>query len=98
VNPAAVAARLSAPALFISYLSGDNLDYKSTGLVYERCASARKEWIVFRKDYTESEPGERKKYFDKVAAFIQAHLPKPIRKGSRYKKLVGRPGGPGPEA
>ncbi len=81
------------PVLFVSYLSEEHLDYKSTGVLYERCASVRKEWIVFRKDHVEASPPERKNYYDRIAAFIQVNLPKEKKK-VRYRKLVYRlPGG-----
>ncbi len=88
LNLAETVQQLTDPALFISYISEQFLDYKSTEKLYTSCASLRKEWIVFKKEYTEQNAEERKKYFDRIAAFCNSHLPKKIRKPSKFRKLV----------
>jgi hypothetical protein len=93
VNLAAAVRRLADPVLFVSFLSEDHLDFKSTALLYEQCASARKEWIVFRRDHVLADAAERKKYYDKIAAFIHTHLPRPEKQKTKYRKLVDREGG-----
>ncbi len=80
--------RLRDPALFISLLSEERLDFRSTGVLYEACASVNKEWVVFRKDHISQDAAERKKYYDRIAAFIHMHLPKEKRIPGRRKPLV----------
>jgi uncharacterized protein len=76
------------PFLFASKISENYLDYKSTQQLFDSAAASKKEWIVF-KDTEDAEQNleEKKKYYDKIAAFINSNLPKK-KKQSKFKRLV----------
>ncbi|MEO5571331.1 MAG: alpha/beta hydrolase [Bacteroidia bacterium] len=76
------------PSLFVSNISENYLDYKSTGKLFRESAASKKEWKVF-KNITQGENNleEKKKYYDKIASFINSNIPKK-KKQSKYKKLV----------
>jgi hypothetical protein len=76
------------PSLFITNISENYLDYKSTGKLFNKSVASKKEWKVFKnivQDEKNSE--EKKKYYDKIASFINSNIPKK-KKQSKFKKLV----------
>jgi predicted XRE-type DNA-binding protein len=76
------------PSLFISKIFENYLDYKSTQQLFDSAAASKKEWMVFKDtENTEQNLEEKKKYYDKIAAFINSNLPKK-KKQSKFKKLV----------
>ena len=82
--------RVKIPSLFISNITENYLDYKSTQQLFDSSAASKKEWQVFKDiDETETNSEERKKYYDKIASFINSNIPKK-KKQSKFKKLVLR--------
>jgi len=80
--------KIQIPSLFISKISENHLDYKSTQIVSNASAASKKEWLVY-KDPEDAGQNleEKKKYYDKIAAFINSHIPKK-KKQSKFKRLV----------
>jgi uncharacterized protein len=80
--------RIKIPSLFISNITENYLDYKSTRQLFDSSAASKKEWQVFKfTSESEKDLEAKKKYYDKIASFINSNIPKK-KKQSKFKRLV----------
>lgn len=77
------------PVMLISRISENNLDYKSVQRLYRVSPSKGKKWMALRA-FDESADREvtLKKYFDRLATFVNVNLPKPVKTKPRYKRVA----------
>lgn len=77
------------PVMLISRISKANLDYKSEQRLFQKSPSKSKKWIALRTfDEATDREASLKKYFDRLATFVNVNLPKPVKTKPRYKRVA----------
>lgn len=77
------------PVMFISRISEKNLDYKTEQRLFRVSPSKGKRWMALRTfDETPDREAALKKYFDRLATFVNVSLPKPVKTKPRYKRVA----------
>jgi hypothetical protein len=79
---------LNTPTLFINSIFEDNFNLKPTEELFSASTAKIKNWMIFREQPDEKENvKKRKKFFDRIASFINSSMPKKTKK-SKFRKLV----------
>lgn len=87
LNLSILAAKVKIPTLFISVISEKNLEFRPTERLFDVSIAVKKEWGVFiKQDENNKGLEERKKYYDKAAAFINSNVQQKTK--SKFRKLV----------
>ncbi len=77
------------PIMFISRISKKNLDYKTEQRLYKVSHAKGKKWMALRTfDEAADRESALKKYFDRLATFVNVNLPKPVKTKPRYKRVA----------
>lgn len=86
VNMETMVMEYERPVMFISKISKNFLDYQSVQHLYRVSHSEVKKWMALR---TFDEASDRdkalKKYFDRLAIFVNVNLPRPVKTKPRFK-------------
>lgn len=77
------------PVMFISRISQNHLDYRTEQRLYKSALSENKKWMALRTfEEAANRDAAMKKYFDRLATFVNVNLPKPVKPKLRYKRVA----------
>lgn len=77
------------PVMLISRISVNHLDFKSAQRLYGNSPSKEKRWMALRTfDEAANRDAAIKKYFDRLATFVNVNLPKPVKANPRFRRIT----------
>lgn len=89
LNLERIISKYDRPVMFISRISTKNLDYKTNQRLFSVSPSREKKWMALRAfDESADREAALKKYFDRLATFVNVNLPKPVKTKPRFKRVA----------